>query len=130
MLTVADAERGALFAQGKLDARYTVTLAGLPIGRGAWVIDIGEDLFHRVGERGDLRLAAGLRQRPRTERIARKRLGGQLVASRYASHIVTDQKSDEVRMVISSGTVKEFVVDPPTVSGRIVFPSPRLIGAA
>src|SRR5262245_59328223 len=45
MLTGADAGCGALLAQGKLDARYTVTLAGLPIGRGAWVIDIGEESF-------------------------------------------------------------------------------------
>ena len=32
-------------AQGRLDARYVVTLAGLPIGKGAWVIDIAEDQF-------------------------------------------------------------------------------------
>ena len=32
-------------AQGKLDARYTASLAGMPIGRGAWVIDIGDDQY-------------------------------------------------------------------------------------
>src|SRR5271169_3686075 len=32
-------------AQGKLDARYTASLAGLPIGRGAWVIDVGDDQY-------------------------------------------------------------------------------------
>src|SRR5262249_40843513 len=32
-------------AQGKLDARYVATLAGVPIGKGAWVIDIGDDQF-------------------------------------------------------------------------------------
>ena len=31
---------GAVRAQGKLEARYTVTLAGIPIGKGSWVIDI------------------------------------------------------------------------------------------
>ena len=41
--------------------------------------------------------------------------GGQPVPSTYASSIVTDKKYDEVHMVISSGTVKEFVADPPTV---------------
>ena len=44
-LTIADAERGHALAQGKLDARYTVTLAGLPIGQGAWVIEIGDNCF-------------------------------------------------------------------------------------
>jgi len=32
-------------AQGRLDARYVVTLAGLPIGRGAWAIDIHDDQY-------------------------------------------------------------------------------------
>src|SRR5262245_39237467 len=32
-------------AQGRLDARYSVTLAGMPVGKGAWVIDIAESQF-------------------------------------------------------------------------------------
>ena len=44
-LTMADAHGGRSLAQGKLDARYTVTLSGLPIGQGAWIIDIGDDYF-------------------------------------------------------------------------------------
>ena len=31
-VTMADAHGGRSLAQGKLDARYTVTLSGLPIG--------------------------------------------------------------------------------------------------
>ena len=44
-VTMAEAPQRTVFAQGKLDARYVVTLSGLPIGRGTWVIDIGEDYF-------------------------------------------------------------------------------------
>src|SRR5271167_1582882 len=33
------------FAQGKLEAQYEATLAGIPIGRGAWNIDITDDQF-------------------------------------------------------------------------------------
>jgi hypothetical protein len=36
---------GGAGAQGKLDGRYVATLAGVPIGEGAWVIDIGENQF-------------------------------------------------------------------------------------
>src|SRR6266481_2515644 len=32
-------------AQGKLDAHYVATLAGVPIGKGAWVIDVSDDQF-------------------------------------------------------------------------------------
>ena len=53
-------EYGTAFAQGKLDARYSVTLAGLSIGRGSWVIDSGrsagrlrsDDRLASVGARG------------------------------------------------------------------------------
>jgi hypothetical protein len=30
-------------AQGKLEAQYEATLAGIPVGRGAWNIDISDD---------------------------------------------------------------------------------------
>jgi hypothetical protein len=115
-MTMADAEQGHAAAQGKLDARYTVTLAGLPIGQGAWVIDIGEESFTASASGATSGLmqvfASGHGQSSSRGGVS----GGQLVPSSYASRIVTDQKSDEVRMVISSGAVKEFVANPPTVA--------------
>ena len=116
-LTIADAERGHASAQGRLDARYTVTLAGLPIGQGAWVIEIGDDSFTASASGATSGLlqvfASGHGQSASRGGVS----GGQLIPSSYASRIVTDQKSDEVRMVISSGSVKEFVASPPTVAG-------------
>lgn len=35
------AAAGPVAAQGKLEARYTATLAGIPIGEGSWRIEIG-----------------------------------------------------------------------------------------
>jgi Protein of unknown function (DUF3108) len=119
--TMADAQQGRGFAQGKLDARYTVTLGGLQVGRGAWVIDITDDHFTAAASgatSGLMRvIASGQGQSASRGSIS----GGQLVPSTYASSIVTDQKYDEVRMVISSGNVREFVADPPTV------PSPERV---
>jgi hypothetical protein len=116
-VTLADAHRNQGFGQGKLDARYTVTLAGLPIGQGAWVIDIGEDSFTASASGATSGLmqvfASGHGQSASRGGVS----GGQLIPSSYASRIVTDQKSDEVRMMISSGTVKEFAANPPTVNG-------------
>jgi uncharacterized protein DUF3108 len=115
-VTMADAHRGQGLAQGKLDARYTVTLSGLPIGQGAWIIDIGDDYFTASASgatAGLLRVfASGQGQSAARGSIA----SGQLVPSTYASRIVTDDKSDEVRMVISAGAVKELAANPPTVA--------------
>ena len=59
-------------AQGRLDARYVVTLAGLPIGKGAWVIDIAEDQFTAAASGSTSGSAAGVRQRHRQRRLARR----------------------------------------------------------
>jgi hypothetical protein len=111
---MADARQGPGFAQGKLDARYTVTLGGLPIGKGSWVIDIADDQFSAAASgatTGVMKVfASGQGQTAARGGVS----GGQLVPSTYASSILTDQKHDEVRMVMSSGSVKEFVADPPT----------------
>jgi hypothetical protein len=121
-VTMADAQQGRGFAQGKLDARYTVTLGGLPVGRGAWVIDITDDHFTASASgatSGLMRVfASGQGQSAARGTISS---AGQLMPSTYASSVVTDQKFDEVRMVISSGNVREFVADPPVV------PSPERV---
>ena len=114
-MTATDAVVGRGFAQGKLDARYTVSLGGLPVGRGAWVIDITDDHFSAAASgatTGVMRVfASGQGQSAARGTIA----GGQLMPSTYVSSIATDQKYDDVRMVLSGGTVKEFVAEPPTV---------------
>jgi hypothetical protein len=113
VVTAADAQLGVGFAQGKLDARYTVSLGGLPVGRGAWVIDITDDHFSASASgatTGVMRVfASGQGQSAARGTVS----GDKLSPSIYTSSIVTDQKYDEVRMVLSSGAVREFVADPP-----------------
>jgi hypothetical protein len=114
-VTAADARLGASLAQGKLDARYTVSLGGLPIGRGTWLIDVTDDHFIASASgatTGVMRvLASGQGQSAARGGIS----GGQPVPSTYASSVVTDQKRDEVRMVINGGNVKEYVAEPPAM---------------
>src|SRR4051794_40103224 len=42
----------AACAQGKLDAQYEATLAGIPVGKGAWVVDISDDQFSAAASGG------------------------------------------------------------------------------
>src|SRR5437868_9203340 len=39
-------------AQGRLDAHYEATLAGIPVGKGAWTVDIGDDQFSAAASGG------------------------------------------------------------------------------
>jgi hypothetical protein len=101
-------------AQGKLDARYTVTLAGVPIGKGAWTIDIADDQYTAAASgmtTGLLRVfASGQGSSASRGHIVN---GGNLVATSYASTITADSKTEELRIVLHNGTVKEYAVDPP-----------------
>ena len=112
-MEVADSRQSPAHAQGKLDASYSVTLGGLPIGHGNWVIDIGDDRFSTSASgatAGILRVfASGHGQSTARGAVS----GGHLVSSSYASSIQTDRKYDEVHMVINAGTVKEFSAEPP-----------------
>src|ERR1700721_503165 len=47
-LIIADAGPKPAEAQGKLDAYYTATLLGLPIGHISWTVDLKESRFSSV----------------------------------------------------------------------------------
>ena len=96
LVSVPGAHVGAQ-AQGKLEARYTASIAGLPIGRGAWVIEISDDQFTAAASgatSGVLRMfAAG----EGTGASRGSVNGGQPIPSSYAASITYDRKLDEVR---------------------------------
>lgn len=100
-------------AQGKLDATYTATLAGLPIGKGAWVIEIGDEQFTAATSgvtTGLLKVFAS----GQGSGIARGYVSnGTLIPSTYAASITADKKSEELRMTIVGGVVKDVSIEPP-----------------
>ncbi len=57
-------------AQGRLEAEYIASIAGIPIGRGNWIIEIYERPVHRRGERHDDRNYSLLHWRTRHRRGA------------------------------------------------------------
>ena len=103
------------FAQGKLEARYSVTLAGVPIGRGSWTIDIGEEQFSARANgatAGLLRVfASGQGQSAVRGSVA----AGQLVPAVYTSSIQSGQEAYEVRLVFSGGNITDFAAQPPNM---------------
>jgi hypothetical protein len=101
-------------AQGKLDAHYTASLAGVPIGRGGWIVDIASDQYTSVASgmtTGLLRVFAS----GQGSSIARGYIrNGALIPSAYAATVTTDRKTEELRMSIVGGVVKDLSVEPPT----------------
>ena len=100
-------------AQGRLDAEYTVTLAGIPIGRGNWVIEISEEQFTATasgGTFGIMRVISPGRGNSAAQGLVS---AGQLVPMTYAATISNEKRIDDVRMVFSGGAIKDLSVEPP-----------------
>jgi hypothetical protein len=100
-------------AQGRLEARYSATIAGIPIGNGSWAVDVGDTQYTAAANgstSGLLRAFTG----GQGDSTAHGTLnGGRLLSSIYASTISTRKKSDTVRITINNGNIKDFKVDPP-----------------
>lgn len=104
---------GPASAQGKLEARYTATLAGIPIGEGTWVIDIGDSQYSAVANgqtSGLLRAFTGGHGSTTTRGTLQ---AGKPAVAAYAASIATSRKNDEIRLTVANGTVKDFSIDPP-----------------
>jgi hypothetical protein len=112
---LVDSCAGLVQAQGKLDAAYVVTLGGVPVGKGSWSIDVQDDQFTATADgatSGLLRVfASGQGNSAAHGGVS----AGQPVASTYASTIIADNRSDQVRILFSGGNVKEYLADPPTI---------------
>ena len=99
-------------AQGRLDARYSVTLAGMPVGKGAWVIDIAENQFTAAASgatAGLLRVFASGQGSGASRGFI---VSGNPVPASFAASITSDKKTEEIRMTLGAGDVKDFAVSP------------------
>ena len=112
---LVDAHGGGALAQGKLDARYSVSLGGVAFGKGAWLIDVRDDQFTAAVSGATTGLVRIFSTGQGTSAVRGSVVQGQLVPSSYASSIHTDKKYDEVRMVMNGSSVKEYAAEPPTL---------------
>jgi hypothetical protein len=112
VLALGAALPGVAHAQAKLDARYTAYLAGVTVGRGAWVIDFRDDQYTAAASgmaTGLLKIFAG---GTGTSASRGAVANGQPVPRSYAATITASKKKDEVEITIENGTVKDYTVNP------------------
>jgi hypothetical protein len=108
-------------AQGRLEARYEVSLAGIPIGKGAWVIDIGDDQYSAAASGGTTGLMKTFAGGSGTGASQGHVVNGAFVPASYSATTNSSKKSETIRMTLAGGNVKEFAIDPvpPVDSDRI-----------
>jgi len=99
-------------AQGRLDARYEATLAGIPVGKGAWTIEISDDQFSAAASGGTAGLLKAFAGGSGTGASQGRVVNGGLVATNYSASTTTSKKSEAIRMLLANGNVKEYAIDP------------------
>jgi Protein of unknown function (DUF3108) len=106
------AAQAPALAQGRLDARYEATLAGIPVGKGAWTVDIAEDQFTATASGGTAGLLKAFAGGSGTGASQGRVVNGALVATNYSASTTTSKKSEAIHMVLANGNIKEFAIEP------------------
>jgi len=99
-------------AQGRLDAHYEATLAGIPVGTGAWTIDISDDQFSASASGGTAGLLKAFAGGSGTGAAQGRVVNGYPVATNYSASTTTSKKTEAIHMVLSNGNVREYGIDP------------------
>jgi Protein of unknown function (DUF3108) len=99
-------------AQGKLDAQYEATLAGIPVGKGAWTIEIGDDQFQASAFGGTSGLMKTFSSGSGTGASQGRVVNGALVATGYTASTTTSKKTETIHITLEKGNVKEFGIEP------------------
>jgi len=100
-------------SQGRLEAEYVVTIAGIPIGRGNWIIEISDDQYTAAASgttTGIIRFFTGARG---TGAAHGNVVAGQPVPTSYAATINYDSRIDDVRLALTGGNVTDYATEPP-----------------
>ena len=99
-------------AQGRLDAQYEATLSGIPVGKGAWTIDISDDQFTAAASGGTAGLLKAFAGGTGTGAAQGRVVNGALVATNYSASTTTSKKTETIRMILSGGNIREYAIEP------------------
>ncbi|WJR78061.1 DUF3108 domain-containing protein [Bradyrhizobium sp. NP1] len=111
-------------AQGRLDAQYEATLAGIPVGKGSWTIEVGDDQFSATASGGTSGLLNAIAGGSGNGTSQGRVVNGALIATNFVGSTTTYRKSETIHITLANGNVKEFNIDPqpPVDPGRLPVP--------
>lgn len=112
LLAIACLSAAPAAAQGRLDAKYEASLAGIPVGKGGWTIEVSDDSYSAAAQGGTSGLLKAFAGGSGTGSSAGRVVQGTLVPSTYNATTLSSKKSEAIRMVLAAGYVKEFAIEP------------------
>ncbi|WP_291603001.1 DUF3108 domain-containing protein [Bradyrhizobium sp.] len=99
-------------AQGKLEAQYEATLTGIPVGKGSWNIDIQDDQFSAAAAGGTSGLLKSFTGGSGSGASQGRVVNGTPVATNYTASTTAGKKTEDIRIILANGNVKEFGISP------------------
>jgi Protein of unknown function (DUF3108) len=99
-------------AQGKLEAQYEASLAGIPVGRGAWSVEVGDDSYAAAASGGTTGLLKTIANGSGTGASQGRVVNGALVPQAYQASTTTSKKSETIHITLAGGNVKEYGIEP------------------
>ncbi len=111
----------AALAQGKLEAHYEATLAGIPVGKGGWNIDIGDDQYSAALAGGTAGLLKAFASGSGTGAVQGRIVNGALVPFHYSASTTSSKKTEAIQINLANGGIKDFAIvpEPPVDPDRI-----------
>jgi hypothetical protein len=121
LLASACAAAAPVHAQGKLDAHYEVTLAGIPVGRGTWTIEIADDHYAASAAGGTTGLLKAISGGRGSGSAQGRIVNGQLVPANYTAMTETSKKVETIRIALAGGNITGSTItpEPPEDPARI-----------
>ncbi|MBB5053204.1 hypothetical protein HNQ36_003195 [Afipia massiliensis] len=99
-------------AQGRLDAKYEASLAGLPIGKGAWIVDVSEDQYSAAVSGATTGLMKSIGGGNGTGTTQGRITAGQFAPLSYVSTVNYGKKAEVIRIALGGGNVKDSTIEP------------------
>lgn len=108
-------------AQGRLEAHYEASLAGIAVGRGTWGIEISDDYYSASAQGATAGLLKAFSGGTGTGAAQGRVVNGALVPQNYIATI-SSKKSETIKINLSNGNIRDFTIDPepPVDPDRIV----------
>lgn len=103
-----------LAAQGRVEAKYEVTLGGITIGKGNWVVNIGDDEFSSAVVGGTSGIMKAIGSGNGNATAQGRVVGGQLNPVNYQTSINYGTKNETIRIALANGNVKDSSIEPPS----------------
>ena len=85
---------------------------GIPVGKGAWTIDISDDQFSAAASGGTMGLLKAIAGGSGTGASQGRVVNGALVATNYTASTTTSKKTEAIHITLANGNVKEYGIEP------------------